>query len=155
MGIKEQAHRYIAKNRAAALATVSDKGVPHSAIVYCIVNEDLSLYFSTRVESRKYRNIMSQSQISMAFFNEKELTSIQLTGEAERVNRLDIEQSVLRKLILFRYKEPNWPVPPIKIFERGATNELAIIKVIPNEMVFANFTTTKTGRYKPFFKKVI
>lgn len=149
------AKEFIITNRAASLATIDEQGIPHVVIVYCIVAPDLSLYFSTRVEGRKYRNMMSRPIVSMAFSNEQNMSTVQLTGTAERVNQLEQEQEILGGLIALRYGEPNWPVPPVKMFERGATNELAIIKITPTEMVYANFQTSKDGRYKPFFHKVI
>lgn len=155
LDLKKQSYDFMLKNRAAALATADNKGIPHVVIVYCIVKEDFSLYFSTRVESRKYTNLIDNPVASMAFYDEKSLDTIQLTGSVERINDLKKEQDILYQLLTLRYREPNWPVPPVKLFERGATNELAIMKLTPTEMTYANFETTEDGRYKPFFQKVI
>ena len=151
----EKARKFIIKHRAGALATTSLKGVPHVATIYCIVDEDLNLYFSTRVEGRKFHNLLENPTVALAFSDEVNMGTVQLTGKAERVESLELEQDILYKLITYRYGEPNWPSPPFKLFERGATNELAIIKVTPFEMTYASFETTTTGRYKPFFEKVI
>lgn len=152
---RKQAINFITLHRAGSLGTVNAIGVPDVAIVYCIVKPDLSLYFSTRVEGRKYQNILANPAISLAFLDEESMATIQLTGYAERIQTLALEQEVLHELITFRYGDPNWPVPPVKLFEHGSTNELAIIKVTPSEMTHANFETNKTGRYKPFFTKII
>lgn len=153
--LQSRSYKFIRKNRAAALGTSDQDGIPHVAIVYCLVEADLSLYFATRVESRKFKNIAKKPIVSMAFYNEPSLDTVQLMGEAERVDDLDKEQAVLFELIKLRHKEPRWTVPPIKMFERGATNELAIMRVQPNEMTYATFKTLGNGRYKPFFQKVI
>lgn len=153
--LKNKAFKFITKNRAAALATTNGVGLPHVAIVYCFAEKDLSLYFSTRVEGRKYMNLMGRPIVSMTFSNETEMQSIQLSGVAKRIESLELEQKILFDLITLRYGEPNWPVPPVKLFENGATNELAIIKVTPHEMVFCNFNTSKTGRYKAYFEKIL
>ena len=153
--LRKMAKDFIERNRMGSLATSDKQGNPHVATIYCIVNKDLTLYFSTRVESRKYHNLTNRPTVAMTFNNEKDMTTLQLTGVAGRIETLSIEQEILRELILIRYGEPNWPVPPVKLFEHGVTNELAIIKVVPHEMTFANFETTDKGRYKTFFQKII
>jgi len=152
--LREKAYSFMKANRAAALATTTPDGKPNVAIVYGLVNEDLSVYFSSRVEGRKFQNLMAQPQVSMAFFDELNMVTLQLSGTAERVEELSVEQDVLFDLITLRSGEPNWPVPPLKMFEKGSTNELAIIKVTPTEMTYGSFETDKSGRYKPFFEKI-
>lgn len=153
--LQSRSYKFIRKNRAAALGTSDQDGTPHVVIVYCLIESDLSLYFVTRVESRKFKNIAARPIVSMAFYNESSLDTIQLMGKAERIDDLKQEQAILFELIKLRHKEPQWTVPPIEMFERGATNELAIIKVSPSEMTYATFETLNNGRYKPFFQKVI
>jgi uncharacterized pyridoxamine 5'-phosphate oxidase family protein len=153
---KKSAYKFITNNRAAALATVSKAGVPHVVSIYCVVHEDLSIYFMTRVEGRKFTNLTYQPKVAMAFTDEKGLKTIQLTGAAERVNSLKLEQTIWHDLMRFRLPwAEQGPVPAIQLFERGATNELAIIKVMPYEMTFANFEKMANGRYNPFFQKII
>jgi general stress protein 26 len=152
---KDKVFNFISEHRAGSLGTANAAGVPHVAIVYCMVKHDLSLYFSTRVEGRKFQNIMVNPTVALTFLDELGMATIQLMGQAERVQNLELEQEVLHDLITYRYGDPNWPVPPVKLFEQGSTNELAIIKVTPYEMTYANFETSITGRYKPFFTKIL
>lgn len=153
--LRKQAYDFISDNRVGALATIRVDGIPHVVIVYCLVEEDLSIYFSTRVEGRKYENLVHQPNIAMTFYNEKNLTTIQLTGMAERVDDLKREQEVHYNLMKLRNIKINWTLPPMQLFERGATNELAIIKITPSEMTYATFKTSDSGRHKPFFQKII
>lgn len=149
------AYKFMNSNRAAALATTDLFGNPHVAIVYCVVRKDLSVYFSTRVEGRKYINLENNPAVAMAFSNEPSLQMLQLTGYAERIDDLGKEQEILQDLMRIRYRDPEWPLPPLKLFEHGATNELAVIKVSPQEVTFANFATPHTGQYQPFFEKIL
>ena len=152
---KQVAYDFISTNRLAALATTDNKGVPHVAPVYCVVDIELNIYFSTRIEGRKFVNLEECPIVAMTFIDEKNIATIQLTGSSERIQDMEIEQSVMRDLARLRYQDPNWPVPTLRLFDKGYTNELAIIKVIPAEMTFANFATSKTGKCKPFFQKII
>lgn len=150
------AYEFIQDNRTAALATVSSDGIPHVATIYCVVYEDLSLYFMTRVEGRKFANLTHHPKVAMVFSNEGELGTLQLTGKAEQIANMKKEQAVWQDLMRLRTPlSGRSPVPAIQLFERGATNELAIVKVIPYEMTFATFEQTTNDRYKPVFQKII
>lgn len=125
-------------------------------MVYCAIHEDLSLYFMTRVEARKFANLQHQPTIAIAFTNERHLQSVQLTGKAERVEDFKLERELWYELILLRRPQRTQrPSPALQMFERGSTNELAIIKVVPTELTFANFEEQPDGRYKSFFEKIL
>jgi uncharacterized pyridoxamine 5'-phosphate oxidase family protein len=153
--LKQQAYQFITSNQTAALSTVDEKGNPHVAPVSCVVRKDLAIYFSTRTESRKFNNLMKHPTVAMAFINEVGMAVIQLSGVAERIESLEFEQSVLYDLAKQQPQDLNGSMPTLKMFEQGLTSELAIVKVIPTEMTYANFAAPKTGKYKEFFQKII
>lgn len=153
--LRQQVFNFITKNRTASLATVSEDGIPHVVILYCLVKPDLSIYFMTRVEGRKFGNIMKRPTVSMAFYNEHDLTTVQLTGKAVRIKDLREEQEILYNLVRLAHQGQDVSPPPIKLFERGATNELAIVKVAPQELTYATFKPLPHGRYQPLFQKLI
>lgn len=154
--LKQLAYQFIKDNHTAALATVSHDGLPHVVSIYCLVDEDLALYFMTRVEGRKYINLTNNKTVAMVFTNEKHLSSIQLIGTAERVDNIKLEQKVWLELMKFRVPTlTTGPVPAIQLFERGSSDELAIIKVNPTQMIYSNFEKQSNGRFKSFFQSVI
>lgn len=152
---KELAFHFILHNRDASLATVGKDGIPHVVAVYCVVRKDLTLYFMTRAESRKYANIIHQPKVGMMFYSEQSLDTLQLTGKAERVNDLKQEQEIWHDLMRFRMPWSYPGLPPVQLFEEGYTNELAIIKITPQEMTYASFVPSKNNRYKSHFQKII
>jgi general stress protein 26 len=153
--LKNLAHNFIEVNRAASFASANKAGVPHVAIVYCLAKPDLTLYFSTRVEGRKYANLEQRPEVGLAFYNESKLQMIQLSGVARRVDEIELEQEIMHDLMRFRYNDSNWPLPTVQLFERGATNEIAVIEVVPTEMTFADFETEHAGQYHPIFQKIL
>lgn len=154
-GALERARDFIAKNRAGVIATVSDNGVPHAAIIYCVVQDDLSLYFSTRVESRKYINLVSNPEVAMVFSNENTMETLQLTGRVSRINDVKLEQEIFHDLMQIRYNEPVWPLPSVKMYEHHSSSELAVLKVVPDEMSYADFSKQKDGTHESYFLKIL
>lgn len=150
-----KARDFIHKNRAGALATVSKESVPHVAVVYSLIEPDLTLYFITRVESVKYVNLTVNPTVSMSFSNEKTMITVQLTGRAEVVDDLKEYQDLMYRILTLRHSKHFSANPPMQLLQRGATSELAVIKVTPTKMVYANFKPLSSGKYKPFFSEVI
>ena len=139
----------------ATLATTDDQGQPHASAVHFVVHKDLTLYFTTRVEARKFKNLVAKPTVAMAITDEAGMVTVQLTGKAERVESLKTEQMLLMELWSLRFNEAIWPIPAVQMFEQGATNRIAVIKIVPLEMTYATFKTQTSGKYQPFFLKVI
>lgn len=153
---KKLTYNFMTSNRAAALATVGINGVPHVATVYCVVRDDLSVFFMTRVEGRKFQNLLHQPVVAMAFTGEGQLQAIQLTGQAQRIEDMELEHEIWYDLTRFSIQSADKrPLPAVQLFEFGATNELAIIKVTPIEMTYANFEPDDKGRNTSLFTQVI
>ena len=137
------------------MATVATEEKPDAATVFYVVDEDLTIYFMTRVESRKFLNLEKQPMVSMVITDEKTMETIQLTGTAERIQNLNDESGALTKLWTVDYRNPNWPGPAVKLYESGHSVQLAVVKVVPQEMTYALFERQDKGKYRPFFEKVI
>jgi nitroimidazol reductase NimA-like FMN-containing flavoprotein (pyridoxamine 5'-phosphate oxidase superfamily) len=158
LDLKQEVYWFLQTNRSSVIATSDSKRVPHAAMVYIIADQHLNIYFSTHAQGRKFTNLMTNPVVAMTIANEDSMTAVQLTGYASRVENLAEEQDVLYELLRNRYKnDPNWKPPPLKLFEQGETNEVAIIRVEPFELSLSNFELTGNGtkRYKTFFQTVI
>lgn len=149
------AHKFLSAHRVATLATIATKKKPDAATVFYIVDEDLTIYFMTRIESRKFRNLEKQHVVSMVITDEKTMETIQLTGAAERIENLEEEGVALTKLWTADYRNPNWPGPAVRLYESGHSVQLAVVKVVPQEMTYAVFERQDKGKYGSFFEKVI
>lgn len=153
--IYSTAHKFLSAHRAATLATVNAKKKPDAATVFYIVDKDLTIYFMTRIESRKFRNLEMQHEVAMVISDEQTMETIQLSGTAERIENFEEERGVLSKLWTADYRNPNWPGPAVKLFESGHSVQLAVVKVVPQEMTYAVFERQDKGKYGSFFEKVI
>ena len=143
------------ETRSATLATANKKGIPHAATIFFVPRKNLTLYFTTKTSGRKFQNLIGRPRVAMVVTDVDKLITVQLTGVAERVTKPKLEQEILQDLWLFRHTDPNWPIPPMKLYESGTISELAVIKVTPAEMTYANFEIANTGKYNSFFQKVI
>jgi len=149
------ARDFLNNNHAAALATADSAGMPHVSIVYCVASEELTVYFSTRVQSRKFEDVAVRPEVSMAFYDETRLQTVQLSGTARRLENFDKEQEIMGRLMRLRFNKKDWETPVMKLFDRGTANEIAIMEVTPEEMTFADFGTSGTDKRVPIFRRII
>lgn len=153
-GLQAEVLGFLGSFKAATLATADLRGRPHAATVYCVMDDDLNVYFSTGTRGRKYENLMARPEVAMVITDEKNVATMQMSGVATSLEGSEIEQSILARLWRLRFNDEVWPVPAIKLFEQGFSSELTVIRVKPTEMVFAKFGPKGDGHYNSYFQKV-
>lgn len=124
--------RYVEHNPAAVLSTIGDDG-PLGAVVYVVVASHGTLCFVTKNQTRKYANIMKHPEVSLTFFNEKEGTTLQATGQAFVAANTDLKDYVLEKMRKVHAIMAEW-LPPIT---KLADGEYVVIGI---ELTYARLT---------------
>ncbi len=122
------------------ISTVNPLNKPESSTVYYMSNDALDIYFITRSESRKYKNIQKNPNVSFVISNEYPPQTIQLEGSASEVTDPD-EQLKYYDLLSARAKEKS-SMPP---FEQIVTGELVFMKITVLWARFGNFEIMKEG----------
>ena len=84
---REQALKFLQRHKTAALGTVSPDGAPHVAVVTCIIDDDFNIYFVTKADSRKLKNILRDPRVAVTVGgNPKTPSTIQMEGRAEIID---------------------------------------------------------------------
>ena len=116
---------YIERNPAAVLSTIGQDG-PHGAVVFVITASHGTLCFVTKNQTKKYQNIVNQGAVSLTFFNERESTTLQITGKAYVAdNSQGLKEIVLNKITKAHATSSNWLPPVTKI----VSGEYAVIGI--------------------------
>ena len=116
---------YVERNPAGVLSTIGEDG-PHGAVVYVIPASHGTLCFVTKNKTKKYQNIVNQGSINLTFFNEKESTTLQITGRAYVAdNAQGLKEIVLDKITKAHAAISNW-LPPVTEISDG---EYAVIGI--------------------------
>lgn len=84
------------------LATVDENGLPWSAPLFYLAEDDLTLYWLSAAKSQHSSNLASQPRVAVSVFlsveNWKEIRGVQMRGRVET-----IEEAAQRKAIIERY----------------------------------------------------
>lgn len=95
----------------ASLATVSPEGYPRSAFVYIAVDDDLSLYFMTRVGTKKYEHIMNNPRVAISIADEDGYKTIQAEGVAHEETSGEKQAWIIDQIFKNAAAHPTWQLP--------------------------------------------
>lgn len=111
---------YIDINPIATLATVNADGTPYGAIVYiCTDNHQPIVYFITKNETKKYKNLSANNKVSLTITHPIENSTLQANGIAKEVREPVLLDEVMQKLAKLHVNVHEW-LPPIAKIRAGA-----------------------------------
>ncbi|MDP3956371.1 MAG: pyridoxamine 5'-phosphate oxidase family protein [bacterium] len=149
--LREKAIEFLKKQQTAVISTVTASSEPQSAAITFIVDNEFNLYFVTRKNSRKFKNIMHDSRVSVVVgFDPENLSTLQMQGRAEilTANHLTIAATLMKKAI--EHKHNWWPLLKITGLD------FVIVKVKINWARWLNFDIAFSPEgYKEDFHQVI
>lgn len=122
------------------ISTINEAGKPQSASVYYIVDKALNIFFVTRSESRKYKNIQHDSNVSFVVTSEHPPKTIQLEGTAAEVVDANEQLTYFDKLVA-KATEHTF-MPPVS---QMVTGEMVFMKITTSWARMGDFEVMKEG----------
>jgi len=112
---------YIDRNPIATLGTINADGTPHGAIVYVCTDghEKRTIYFLTKTETTKFRNLTSDNHVSVTITNPDENSTLQANGTTFEVESPRLLEAIMVKLIKQHVHAKDW-LPPLTKVRGGA-----------------------------------
>lgn len=109
------------------ISTVNEQGRPQSASVYHVCDDNLNIFFVTRSESRKYKNLQKNNNASFVITSEHPPKTIQLEGTVAEVSDPNEQLTYFDKLVA-KATESSF-MPPVS-------------QMVAGEMVFMKLSTS-------------
>jgi len=122
---KKIIEQFTQKSPTLCLSTCSPEGQAQSSLIYFAVDENLTLYFFSKEDTRKCENIAKNPKVALLMQDPEEQMSLQMEGVAQKITEQKELHSVFDFLIQTLSRSIDWPPPAGKI-EGG---DLAIYKV--------------------------
>jgi general stress protein 26 len=128
------------KSRLGVVSTVSKEGKPESAFVYFAFDENLNIYFATRDNSRKYKNILENKDVAFAIATENPPQTLQLEGLASVHSETGDQKELFQELVgLASAKHFSAPIA------QQSTGGLQFIMISPTWARSGNFEIRRHG----------
>ncbi len=143
---------FLKHNPHGVLATVSEEGKPWGSSIYFATDEDLNLFFITKIKTLKYHNILKNHNVSLTVTDKSLQTTIQIAGKVSKVPAKDIVSVVMKKLAHIKPHDDNNWVPPIVKVNGG---EYMVLKITPQTLQYSDYQQTKSNIHDSPTEKII
>lgn len=129
---------FLKRNRIAVIATANkDTSAPHAAAVYYATDSQMNIFFVTKENTVKSKNLEANPQIALAIYEAPIQATAQITGTASRVNDPAMLQKALRIMAKHSRESAKTDETPISKLNAG---QYVLYKIWPQ--------TIRLGEYK-------
>lgn len=150
--IRQIALTFLKNNCHGVLSTVSADGRPWGSSIYFATDDDLNLFFMTKIKTFKYQNISSNNHVSLTVTDSKAQTTIQISGVVTKVPAQNLVSVIMKKLAHLKPHGDNKWVPPIVKVDGG---DYVVLQITPSSMQYADYKQIKSNIYDSYIQKVI
>lgn len=133
---------FLRHHHSGVLATSSSAGNPHAAVIYYVLDDDLSILFGTKSETQKYKNMEENKRVALAVYDESMQSIIQVMGGVEFVDDKRLREKVLSHMGKVSMEVSAENIPPAAKLEAG---DYMIVRIIPNVIKLAEYGFAKPG----------
>jgi general stress protein 26 len=129
---------FLKRNHIAVIATANkESGAPHAAAVYYATDSQMNIFFVTKEDTTKSKNLATNPQIAVAIYDAPIQATAQITGTATRVD----DPAMLEKALRIMSKHAQ---------ETAKTDETPISKLNAGQYILYKIwpQTIRLGEYK-------
>lgn len=131
------------------LATADKTGAPYASTIYLTHDNDLNIYFLTKTNTQKARNLQHNPQAAIAVYEAEAQKTLQITGQVQELTDGKLEDEVFRRILHIVIDTSNEGIPPIARLKAGS---YVIYKLVPVSMRLASFSPPAPGRLHEIFE---
>lgn len=125
-GTYDEVKAYFEANPLAVVGTTNLDGSPHGAVVYvCADDARHTVYFLTKTETRKYKNLEARDKVSLTITNPEERSTLQADGRAATVHDSAVREKIIKKISNAHATAAEW-LPPIAKLNAGTYVVVAV-----------------------------
>lgn len=110
---------FLNNNHVGVLATADAKGRPHASTVYLVSDRVLNIYFVTKKETQKARNLAENPHASVALFDAETQVTVQIDGEVQPVEDMDAANRIFIEIQGIARRTSSSGIPPVTELSAG------------------------------------
>lgn len=103
---------FLARKGVGVLATADPSGKPHAATVYLTSDQALNLYFVTKRDTQKCRNLQANPRAAIAVYDAASQTTVQSEGTVIEVNDAKQQEWIFKDIWSLAAKTSPGGIPP-------------------------------------------
>ena len=128
---------FLSRNHVAVLATAYEKtAVPHAAAIYYTVTSKLDLFFVTKKDTTKSRNLRSNPIAALVIYESSSQTTAQVNGTVQAIDDPEKLKDALAIMAKFSQETAGTPVTPISRLDAG---DYVLYELTPQNIRLAGY----------------
>lgn len=128
---------FLNNNHIAVLATASPQsGSPHAATVFYTTDSSMNIYFLTKQDTTKSKNLQANPQAALVVYDAPTLRTAQITAQAEPIKNPAIAQKALGIMSKYSRQTAGTSQPPIAKLDAG---DYILYKLVPQTIRLADY----------------
>lgn len=144
--LSAEAVEFLNKRDIGVLSTIERTGSLRGAAVYYVI-KDGYVYFMTKENTRKARNIIANEHVAFTVFDEQGLGTIQLAGMAEQVTDDKTRMKVITAILRTRtYNDGSHLVPVVRM---GAEMNTLVYRIVVTDFDYTDFINLDAQKSRP------
>ena len=144
--LSAEAVEFLNKRDIGVLSTIERTGSLRGAAVYYVI-KDGYVYFMTKENTRKARNIIANEHVAFTVFDEQGLETIQLAGMAEQVTDDKTRMKVITSILRTRtYNDGSHLVPVVRM---GAEMNTLVYRIVVTDFDYTDFINLDAQKSRP------
>jgi general stress protein 26 len=135
--VLKQAYYFLNKQPAAVLATVNQDKSPHLTVVYFHVDQDMSVSFLTKSDTRKSKNIKKRKKAALLAYDSKTQQSITISGKAKEIDSVQEGTKVFTEALQTALRTSEGGKMPLS--QLLSAGRYALYKIAPEQIEFSSY----------------
>lgn len=148
---REHLSDFLSKHGVGVLATSTKEGKPYAATVYLTYDQQFNLYFVTKKDTQKSRNLQTNNQAAIAIYDAATQTTIQAEGAVVEVTDPEQITWVMNDIWRIALSTSPTSAPPQT---RLAAGGYIVYKLITPSLRMAKFVQQNPEDYDKIFEVV-
>lgn len=133
---------FLRNNGVGVLATASKDGKAHAATIYVTYDDLANLYFITKQDTQKNRNLRENPYAAIALYDAKTQTTLQASGQVTQVTDMNKIDSIFHEVSHIALKTSQSGIPPTTQLMAGG---YLVYELMPLECRLLGFSRRETS----------
>jgi general stress protein 26 len=142
---------FLDKNQVGVLATVDSTGKPHAAAVYFTYDRQFNIYFITKKDTQKHRNLQDNHEAAIAIYDESAQATVQTEGSVTEVTDAKQAEWVFSDIWRIALKTSPNSAPPMTQLDAGA---YVVYRLVTPTLRKATFVRPDPADYGKIFEVI-
>lgn len=133
----EASYRFLVEHTIGTLSTVNDEGNPHGAVVYYLAEGEKNIYFVSRSETAKVKNILAHPRVFLSIFDASNAQTLQIVGKARVEQDRSTSEYVFDNIVKPRPYNGAMLLPPVTALKDSG--EYVVVHIEPLEVKYSDY----------------